>query len=266
MRVETLGLCPVAPAQDHGGVAARPRLVARTVPTATSASIAMSSAAAREPCQVFKPRGRASSDAPATATRPPASNPECAPPGPRFADARRIAAGALRSTVRRRAAVIEVRRQPQIFMALLPLDFFVLTLQVTRVLGLHVDLQLHLLAKRSSPCQVPRSDGPGAPPKAQRDPNRRRSSPDGAANPGHALRACSGAPSFASNAAVHVGRMHHGRGQPRHFLRDRGALALKEIPARIVDQSEPRPCAVRRKSALSSRSDKRYSARLVNIR
>ena len=47
---------------------------------------------------------------------------------------------------------------------------------------------------------------------------------------------------------------------------NRGVLLTVEPPAVLVDQTQLPPCGVRRRSALSSRSSKRYSARLVNIR
>ncbi len=81
------------------------------------------------------------------------------------------------------------------------------------------------------------------------------------------LRAQSGCPSFAKRACVHIAGPHQqpsrgARARPRRHR----ACAQRTRQRSSSTSPSSRPQRVRRRSALSSRRDRRYSARLVNMR
>ena len=156
--------------------------------------------------------------------------------------------------------VVDVGRQAQFLIARSAVDLIALAFQVPGIFGLHFDLQFDLLAQALIACAT-------APPRVQR----RVQIIEGNFRPAQQIDGMR----LARQRARPVWRaMRH---RPRRDARRRApADRLRPPPRRVCAERIPsahrsmspssRPAAVRRRSALSSRSESRYSARLVNMR
>lgn len=134
--------------------------------------------------------------------------------------------------------VVEIIGQPQGFVPLLPIDFFRLALEVSRILRLHLDLLLHLLTKAfiRAPLLGIESVVAGGNRRGMLQIVEAQVRP---AQQIQSVRLAHQVPAqLFQQCRIDVLRMYDGGAEARNLRAHGGLLALKELPALIVDQTE----------------------------